>query len=73
LLAGNYTVWGYEHLYRKLNNTANQQASASLKAAINTDLVALFGADNWPAGIPLSELTNNSISRDTDGGTVVSF
>ena len=73
VVAGRYTAWGYEHLYRRLNSPANQQASKSLAAAIDADLTANWTYDDWPSGIPLGALDANTISRDTDGGTVVSF
>jgi hypothetical protein len=72
-VAGQYTAWGYEHLYRRFNTTANQQAQKSLAAAIDADLNLTYTTDDWPGGIPLGALDANTVSRDTDGGTVVSF
>ncbi len=60
---GLYTLWGYEHMFRKGDNADANAFSANYATAIDNFLTGSFCTDNFPAGLPLSAM---QVSRNAE-------
>ncbi|HAM73057.1 MAG TPA: hypothetical protein DCM86_15570 [Verrucomicrobiales bacterium] len=69
VINGAYTLWGYEHMYRKAapaNDVDADTFAPAFIAAIDTQLVTVLGADTIPAGLPLSAFSTSLIQRTAE-------